>query len=168
MRCSTTGPTGWSTRPAASSSAPRAATGRIGFLFPGQGSGRGAGGALSRRFGLAREAPRSAHASPDGDQVATDVAQPRIVSSSLEGLRVLGLLGIEATMAAGHSLGELTALHWAGAMGEQALVDLAAERGRVMADASEGGGAMAGIAAGPEVVEALLREASAGTAGAGS
>ena len=126
-----------------------AATVRIGFLFPGQGSGRGAGGALSRRFRLAREAPRLAHASPDGDQVATDVAQPRIVSSSLEGLRVLGMLGIEATMAAGHSLGELTALHWAGAMGEQALVDLAAERGRVMADASEGGGAMAGIAAGP-------------------
>ena len=86
------------------------------------------------------------------------MAQPRIVSSSLEGLRVLGLLGIEATAAAGHSLGELTALHWAGAMGEQTLVDLAAERGRVMADASEGGGAMAGIAAGPEVVEALLRE----------
>jgi enediyne polyketide synthase len=135
-----------------------AATVRIGYLFPGQGSGRGAEGALSRRFRVAREAPRLANASADGDQVATDVAQPRIVSSSLEGLRVLGLLGIEAMAAAGHSLGELTALHWAGAMGEQAVVDLAAERGRVMADASEGGGAMAGIAAGHEVVEALLRE----------
>ena len=142
-----------------------AETPRIGFLFPGQGSGRNADGALSRRFEVAREAPRSACASPGGDQVATDVAQPRIVSSSLEGLRVLGLLGIEATVAAGHSLGELTALHWAGAMGEQAVVDLAAERGRVMADASEGGGAMGGIAAGHEVVEALLREV-AGTAGA--
>ncbi len=135
-----------------------AATVRIGYLFPGQGSGRGAEGALSRRFKVAREAPRLASAPADGDQVATDVAQPRIVSSSLEGLRVLGLLGIEATAAAGHSLGELTALHWGGAMDEQAVVDLAAERGRVMADASEGGGAMAGIAAGHEVVEALLRE----------
>ncbi len=135
-----------------------AATVRIGYLFPGQGSGRAAEGALSRRFKVAREAPRLANASADGDQVATDVAQPRIVSSSLEGLRVLGLLGIEATAAAGHSLGELTALHWAGAMSEQAVVDLAAERGRVMADASEGGGAMAGIGAGPEVVEALMRE----------
>ena len=142
-----------------------AETPRVGFLFPGQGSGRNAVGALSRRFEVAREAPRSAGAAQDSDQVATDVAQPRIVSSSLEGLRVLGLLGIEATMAAGHSLGELTALHWAGAMGEQALVDLAAERGRVMAAASEGGGAMSGIAAGPEVVEALLSEA-AGTASA--
>ncbi len=135
-----------------------AATVRIGYLFPGQGSGRGAEGALSRRFKVAREAPRLASAPSDGDQVATDVAQPRIVSSSLEGLRVLGLLGIEAKAAAGHSLGELTALHWAGALGEQAVVDLAAERGRVMADASEGGGAMAGIAASHEVVEALLRE----------
>src|SRR6185437_8042783 len=141
-----------------------AATVRIGYLFPGQGSGRAAEGALSRRFKVAREAPRLANASADGDQVATDVAQPRIVSSSLEGLRVLGLLGIEATAAAGHSLGELTALHWAGAMSEQAVVDLAAERGRVMADASEGGGSMAGITAGPEEVQALLREAPAGVA----
>jgi enediyne polyketide synthase len=139
-----------------------AAAVRIGYLFPGQGSGRGAGGSLSRRFKVARDAPRPANASADGDQVATDVAQPRIVSFSLEGLRVLGLLGIEATVAAGHSLGELTALHWAGAMGEQAVVDLAGERGRIMADASEGGGAMAGIAAGPEAVEALLRETPAG------
>jgi enediyne polyketide synthase len=129
---------------------------RIGFLFPGQGSGRTPTGALSRRFAVAQAAPRSAGASPDDDQVATEVAQPRIVSSSLEGLRVLGLLGIEAAAAAGHSLGELTALHWAGAMDEAGLVDLAAERGRVMAEASEGGGAMAGIAAGPDVVEALL------------
>lgn len=136
---------------------------RIGFLFPGQGSGRNATGALSRRFAVAREAPRSAAASRGGGEVATDVAQPRIVSSSLEGLRVLNLLGIEATMAAGHSLGELTALHWAGAMGETAVVDLAAERGRVMAAASAGGGAMSGIAAGPEVVEGLLSEAAAGT-----
>jgi enediyne polyketide synthase len=143
-----------------------AATARIGFLFPGQGSGRGAGGALSRRFRLAREVPRLANAPADGDQVATDVAQPRIVSSSLEGLRVLDMLGIEATVAAGHSLGELTALHWAGAMSDQELVDLAAERGRVMADASEGGGAMAGIAAGPEAVQALLREVSSETADA--
>ncbi|MCW2933288.1 MAG: erythronolide synthase [Actinomycetia bacterium] len=141
-----------------------AATVRIGYLFPGQGSGRSAEGALSRRFRVAREAPRLANASADGDQVATDVAQPRIVSSSLEGLRVLGLLGIEAMAAAGHSLGELTALHWAGAMSDQELVDLATERGRAMADASEGGGAMAGIAAGHEVVEALLRE-MAGTVG---
>ena len=35
-----------------------AVTVRIGYLFPGQGSGRSTGGALSRRFQLVREAPR--------------------------------------------------------------------------------------------------------------
>ena len=148
---------------AAPAAAPAA---RIGFLFPGQGSGGNAEGALSRRFAVARRAPRSACVSTRDDQVATEVAQPRIVSSSLEGLRVLGLLGIEATGAVGHSLGELTALHWAGAMSEEAVVDLATERGQVMAEASAGGGAMAGIAAGPEAVAELLR-AMADTAGPG-
>ena len=133
----------------ACSSATEPGAARIGFLFPGQGSGQGTGRRAQPpvRRGAGRALPRRPGAPADGDQVATDVAQPRIVSSSLAGLRVLGLLGIEATTAAGHSLGELTALHWAGAMGEQALVDLATERGRVMAAASEGGGAMAGIAA---------------------
>jgi enediyne polyketide synthase len=130
---------------------------RIGFLFPGQGSGHNAGGALGRRFAGVRDVPRSAGAAEDGDTVATEVAQPRIVSSSLEGLRALRLLGIEGSAAAGHSLGELTALHWAAVMDETALVDLAAERGRVMAAASAGGGAMASVVAGPQVVETLLR-----------
>jgi enediyne polyketide synthase len=126
----------------------------IGYLFPGQGSGRGTEGALRRRFGSALRQPV---VPAGGDVVATAVAQPRIVGQSLDGMRVLSLLGIEADAAVGHSLGELTALHWAGAMGEAELLELAAERGRVMAEASAGGGAMAGIAAGPDVVELLLR-----------
>jgi enediyne polyketide synthase len=129
---------------------------RIGYLFPGQGSGQGSEGALGRRFAAARDLGRTFVPPADGDLVATAVAQPRIVSSSLEGLRVLALLGIEAEAAAGHSLGELTALHWAGAMDEAELLALAAERGRVMAQASEGGGAMASIAAGAGQVEPLL------------
>jgi enediyne polyketide synthase len=88
---------------------------------------------------------------------STIVAQPRITMSSVAGLRVLSLLGIEAAAAVGHSLGELTALHWAGAMTESELFALAAARGRVMMEASEGGGAMAGIGAGPDEVEPLLR-----------
>ncbi|MGD0064461.1 MAG: SDR family NAD(P)-dependent oxidoreductase, partial [Streptosporangiaceae bacterium] len=129
---------------------------RIGYLFPGQGSGHGTEGALGRRFAAARGGGRTFVPPADGDLVATAVAQPRIVSSSLEGLRVLALLGIEAEAAAGHSLGELTALHWAGAMDEEDLLALAAERGRVMAQASAGGGAMASIAASAQQVEPLL------------
>ncbi len=135
----------------------RAAPPRIGYLFPGQGSGkRNDGGAIARRFDPARELYQGLVLPADGDLVATAVAQPRIVTSSVAGLRVLGLLGIEATGAVGHSLGELTSLHWAGAMSESALLDLAAARGRVMAHASAGDGAMASVAAAPADVEPML------------
>ena len=137
---------------------------RIGYLFPGQGSGKGTEGALRRRFAVVRDLGQTFLMPADGDLVATAVAQPRIVSSSIEGLRVLALLGIEADAAVGHSLGELTALHWAGAMDEAELLALATERGRVMAQASEGGGAMASIAASPDLVEPLLLGAD-GTGG---
>jgi len=133
---------------------------RIGYLFPGQGSGKGTEGAVKRRFAVAREVGQSFAVPADGDMVATAVAQPRIAGSSVEGLKVLDLLGIEADAAVGHSLGELTALHWAGAMDEAGLLALATERGRVMAQASEGGGAMASIAAGPDQVEPLLPRAN--------
>lgn len=139
----------------------RAGTPRIGFLFPGQGSGRGTEGALRRRFAITRDLP-----SPEGDAVATAVAQPRIVSSSIAGLRVLTALGIEGHVATGHSLGELTALHWAGGMDEPAVLALATERGRVMTEASDGGGAMASIAADPDRVAPLL-EGSGGVVIAG-
>jgi enediyne polyketide synthase len=131
-------------------------TPRIGYMFPGQGSGKGTEGALRQRFPAVRELYQTAALPADGDMVATAVAQPRIATSSVAGLRILATLGIEAEAAMGHSLGELTALHWAGAMDEAALLALAAERGRVMAEASDGGGAMAGIAAGPDVVEPML------------
>ncbi|MFF2614510.1 SDR family NAD(P)-dependent oxidoreductase [Kitasatospora sp. NPDC058046] len=123
---------------------------RIVYLFPGQGSGHGAVGAIRRRFATAEEVFGAAGPPAGADQVATEVAQPRIVTGSLAALRVLDGLGIRAGAAVGHSLGELTALHWAGAMSEEQLVRLATVRGRVMARASLGGGAMAGLAATPE------------------
>lgn len=130
---------------------------RIGYLFPGQGSIRGDdGGALARRFETVRDLARAVTLPACDDPAATVVAQPRIAISSVAGLRVLSWLGIEAEAAVGHSLGELCALHWAGAMTESELFALAAERGRVMMEASEGGGAMAGIGAGPDQVEPLL------------
>ncbi|MBV2156607.1 type I polyketide synthase [Kitasatospora sp. SUK 42] len=120
---------------------------RIAYLFPGQGSGRGAVGAIRRRFAAAEEVFQDAGLTAGGDQVATQVAQPRIVAGSLAALRVLDGLGIQADTAVGHSLGELTALHWAGTMSEEQVLRLAGIRGQVMARASRGGGAMAGLAA---------------------
>lgn len=78
------------------------------------------------------------------------------MTSSVAALRVLSLLGLDAVAAAGHSLGELTALHWAGAMDETMLLRLAGIRGQVMSQAGHRGGAMASITAGPDTVEPLL------------
>jgi enediyne polyketide synthase len=129
----------------------------IGYLFPGQGSGRGAVGAVRRRFASAEDVHRMAGLPTGGDQVATEVAQPRIVTGSLAALRVLRDLGIEADIATGHSLGELTALHWGGALDEQQVLKLAAVRGKVMSTASHGDGTMAGLGASPSDAEALLQ-----------
>ncbi|WP_258904643.1 type I polyketide synthase [Actinokineospora sp. UTMC 2448] len=132
-----------------------ATTPRIAYLFPGQGSGRGAVGAIRRRFAAADAVFTEAELPTGGDQTATEVAQPRIVAGSVAALRVLHTLGVEADVAVGHSLGELTALAWAGAMGAKDVLRLAKARGQVMAKASQGGGAMAGLAATPDRVTRL-------------
>ena len=84
----------------------------IGLLFPGQGSGKGDGGALARRFETVADLYRSVTLPASDDPAATIVAQPRITRYSVAGLRVLSLLEIPAVAATGHSLGELGALHW--------------------------------------------------------
>ncbi|TDQ00321.1 type I polyketide synthase [Labedaea rhizosphaerae] len=135
---------------------------RIGFLFPGQGSGSGiTGGALSRRFAKAREVfdaldlPEQLDSVDTVDTVDTAVAQPRIVAGSLAGLRVLAALGIDAVVAVGHSLGELTALAWSGAMDETTVLDVVSDRGRIMAELANAG-TMASVNAPPEVVTPLI------------
>jgi enediyne polyketide synthase len=138
--------------------------GRLGYLFPGQGSGAGRatfGGGLRRRFaevddvydraGLVTAGGTAAAA---GATVATAVAQTRIVTGSLAALRALAVLGIEAEVAVGHSLGEIAALHWAGAMDADQLVRLAAARGQIMTAHSEAG-TMAGVGAAPATVTEL-------------
>jgi enediyne polyketide synthase len=130
---------------------------RVGYLFPGQGSGtRADGGALSRRFARVRDLYQEMALPVTGDLVATSVAQPHIVRSSMAGLRVLAGLGVLAEMAVGHSLGELTALHWAGAVGEPGLLALAGARGQMMEKLGDAGGAMASVAAGADAVAGLL------------
>ncbi|MEO9240444.1 MAG: type I polyketide synthase, partial [Jatrophihabitantaceae bacterium] len=130
---------------------------RIGFLFPGQGAGRrGDGGAIRRRFTEVDELYRRQQLPTDGDLVNTAIAQPRIVTSSVAGLRLLSRLGILATAAVGHSLGEITALHWAGALDEDGLLSIASSRGRIMAELNGANGAMASIVAPAEEVQPLL------------
>ncbi|MEU9884501.1 type I polyketide synthase [Sphaerisporangium sp. NPDC051011] len=131
--------------------------GRVGFLFPGQGSGRGtSGGALRRRFPEVEEIYVQADLPTAGDMVATAVAQPRIVTGSMAGLRALSLIGVDAEVAVGHSLGEISALHWAGAMDEDVLLRVATVRGKAMTEHSSATGTMAGVRATPDAVIDLL------------
>ncbi|MGK5671606.1 type I polyketide synthase [Micromonospora sp. URMC 106] len=139
---------------------------RVGFLFPGQGSGRGwGGGALRRRFTEVDDVYRAAGKLPvDGAAGSTASAQPRIVTGSLAGLRALAALDIDATVVVGHSLGELTTLHWAGCLDEDELRELVTLRGETMA-AHAPPGAMLGVTAGPEETAALLAGTTAVIAG---
>ena len=92
----------------------------------------------------------------DGDLRSTAVAQPAIVTASMAALNLLHEFGIEAEIAVGHSLGELSALHWAEAFDGDTLLRIAAARGQAMSDLAGDAGAMASLAADQDEVEALL------------
>ena len=128
---------------------------RIGFLFPGQGSPSHVdGGVLRRRFDCVRQLYERTTLPAGPDDTATEIAQPAIMTASIAGLRVLAELGIAAQLAVGHSLGELAALHWAGAVDEETLLDIATVRGEAMKNGNRAG-AMASISAGIREVEKL-------------
>jgi enediyne polyketide synthase len=111
---------------------------RIAYLFPGQGAGRARGGALRRRFAVAGHlfamAAAQAGHSPD-EPVTTEVAPPLVAAGSVAGLRTLHTLGVDADIAVGQGVGEVTALSWAGAMDGGDLLRVATLRGQVTAQA---------------------------------
>jgi enediyne polyketide synthase len=130
---------------------------RIGFLFPGQGSpSYKDGGVWRRRFDYVEDLYAQVERDWRGDGVSTEIAQPAIIASSVAALRVLSRLGISAAVGVGHSLGELTALHWAGSLDEPALLRIARARGRAMADVDGPTGAMLSVAADRQAVEEIL------------
>lgn len=138
------------------------ATPRIAFLFPGQAApSRPDGGAWARRFDSRDLLERI----PSGDNaVATQTAQPTITAASLAALRVLDRFGIKADIAAGHSLGEIAALAWAGALDETQALDLAAQRGTLMAQHALPGGTMLRVALAIDDAQSLTAEHSAALA----
>ena len=130
---------------------------RIGFLFPGQGSpSYKDGGVWHRRFNFIDDLYAYTQKQWRGDGVSTEIAQPAIVASSVAALRVLSRLGISAAVGVGHSLGELTALHWAGSLDESAVLRIARARGRAMADVAGPTGAMLSVAADKQAVQQIL------------
>jgi [acyl-carrier-protein] S-malonyltransferase len=132
----------------------------IAAVFPGQGAqARGMGQALCAEFALARETfaeasealgldlGRLCFEDPDRQLELTTFTQPAVLTMSLAAWRVLAAeTGLRPAMAAGHSLGEYTALAAAGALTLPDAVRLVAARARAMEKAVPAGeGAMAAV-----------------------
>jgi [acyl-carrier-protein] S-malonyltransferase len=148
------------------------------LLFPGQGSQRvGMGRDLAQKFAVAKQVFDEADAAlgyaisticfdgPEDALTLTENTQPAILTNSIAVLRVLEKeKGLTFDAAAGHSLGEWTALVAAGALRFADAVRLVHLRGKAMqAAVPPGAGAMAALM-GLELpaVEALCAEAAAG------
>ena len=135
-------------------------TARIAFLFPGQAAPvRLDGGAMAQRFVMISDLyhqaalPTATGTDSDSD---TAVAQPAIVTAELAALKILTALGVVADLSVGHSLGELLALHWAGAIDEMTLLEIARIRGQAMSHVPGPAGAMVSIGADSASVAELL------------
>jgi hypothetical protein len=103
---------------------------RIAYLFPGHGTD-GVVGALQRRFALADNIVRLAGGAGYAGRPPTwtplpEAASPCVVAASLAATRVLHALGVDADIAVGSGLGELTAMTWGGALGGGELLRLSA------------------------------------------
>jgi len=132
---------------------------KLAFLFPGQASQYpGMGKDLAANFPESRAVFDEADAALgfsisqlcfEGSEEAlklTENTQPAILTVSVAAYRALASRGIEPDFAAGHSLGEYSALVAAGALEFSDAVKLVRQRGRYMQEAVPAGeGAMAAI-----------------------
>ncbi|MFO0907747.1 MAG: SDR family NAD(P)-dependent oxidoreductase [Isosphaeraceae bacterium] len=159
-------------------------TGKVAVLFPGQGSQypgmleeialafptlidtiEEADRALARR-GRPVVGPRIFPPTPlDASEAqrhkealaATEVAQPALGAVSVGIYRLLERLGLRADLLAGHSYGELVALHVAGVMGFDELIGLSDARGRfLLASCDDDPGGMTALAADAATAELLI------------
>jgi len=160
---------------------------RIGFLFPGQGSQQlNMARVLRERYPWVREFGESADSwlhEGGFDQVVdsiyrpldralnkkqidewmqslsqVEVAQPAICLASLLWMKRLDRLGIRPGIVGGHSLGELTAFHAAGAFNEKGLMVFSAFRGRATSARNDNVGIMASFACSQERTVSLLKQ----------
>ena len=159
--------------------------GKVAFMFSGQGSQYvGMGSDLAMAFPAARQVwddaaghkrtgtlklhrlafpPAAFDQVEHGDQTdrlkAMEHAQPAIAAVALSHLALLDQAGLRGDMAAGHSFGEIMALHYGGSMNATAALTAAAERGALMAEAaqSSSGSMMAVQAASEDIGDILSR-----------
>ncbi|HEY6361241.1 MAG TPA: SDR family NAD(P)-dependent oxidoreductase [Vicinamibacterales bacterium] len=161
-------------------------TGKVAFLFPGQGSqAPGMLRDLAVQFAEVRDTlhafghlldgrfpqPLSTYIYPPAtftpdDQKAraraltdTRVAQPALGAVDTGLLKLMAAFGLRPEMVAGHSYGEYVALHAAGVIDETTLATLSEQRGRAIAEAvGESPGSMAAASADPAEVRATIGE----------
>jgi len=151
----------------------------VAFLFPGQGSQSvGMGRDLFDNFPIAKQVfeeasdalsinmARLCFEGPESELTRTENTQPAVLTTSVAALRVFEAeSGIRPKVAAGHSLGEYSALVAAGAIELKDAVRLVRDRGRFMQEAApEGEGTMAAvIGMEAEAVEEIAASVSAET-----
>ncbi len=150
----------------------------IAFIFPGQGSQHaGMGKDLVDNFPVARQIFEEANDAlgfdlaslcyngPEDDLKLTANTQPAILTTSVAAMRVLEAeTGLVPVFAAGHSLGEYSALVCAGALAFADAVSTVRQRGTFMQEAVPvGTGSMAAILGlDPAILDTVCQEAAQG------